>query len=358
MATLAELSTPQELRFNVEQRAVKVPLSELLEWGEPAPLRSGMQVILADGSVLLAEPFRLENDQFTVDSLTAGTPQFNLGALAGILFSPAVDTETADREYLALLDASGEGDRLLLINGDELTGRLLGFSSEQLRFETELGPLEIPTSDARSLILDPTLRSRPDAEPHLWVGLTDGSRLRLTHVEPTSTGLRGTCGGVPLEIPLDEVVHLLPVGQGGGRYLADLEAGGYRHVPFLSTEWPYQRDRSVGGTLLRSGGRLYLKGLGMHSASRLTYTLRPGDRRLEALLAIDDAAGEQGNVRFRVFVDTEERFASEIIRSGDAPRPISVDLTGGRTVSLIIDYAQRGDTNDWANWLGARLTGE
>jgi hypothetical protein len=37
------------------------------------------------------------------------------------------------------------------------------------------------------------------------------------------------------------------------------------------------------------------------------------------------------------------------------PTPISVDVRGGKRLSLIVDFAERGDELDHADWLNARL---
>ena len=116
----------------------------------------------------------------------------------------------------------------------------------------------------------------------------------------------------------------------GGRvtYLSDLPVAGYKHVPFLQLAWEAGIDRSVTGTRMRASERLCAKGIGMHSTSRLTYRLDRPWRRLQAEICLDDAAGPAGSVVFRVFVDKEERLASPVVRSGDPPLPIDVDVSG------------------------------
>jgi hypothetical protein len=106
---------------------------------------------------------------------------------------------------------------------------------------------------------------------------------------------------------------------------------------------------------LRAGGRSYVKGIGMHSASRLTYRLDGKHRRFEAEVAIDDETDGRGSVVFRVFVDDREAYKSPVIRGGMPPAPISVDIRGGKRLSLIVDFAERGDELDHADWLNARL---
>ena len=166
-------------------------------------------------------------------------------------------------------------------------------------------------------------------------------------------------GGLQLKTATDAIVALQPLG-GRVEYLSDLKPASYRHIPFLSLSWPYAADRSVLQGQLRASGKLYAKGLGMHSPARITYDLKGSYRRFQAELAIDDEAGQGGSVVFRVFVDDgsgawQERATSETIRGGEPPVPISVDLAGAKRISLLVDYADRGDELDHADWLNARL---
>jgi hypothetical protein len=60
-------------------------------------------------------------------------------------------------------------------------------------------------------------------------------------------------------------------------------------------------------------------------------------------------------VRFRVFVDGQPKYASPILRGGDRPVPISVDVTSAKRLDLVVDFADRADELDHADWLDARL---
>jgi hypothetical protein len=151
-----------------------------------------------------------------------------------------------------------------------------------------------------------------------------------------------------------EMVFLQPRG-GQAIYLSDLKPEGHRHVSYLTMTWPFRSDRSVCGAMLQVGGKAYLKGLGMHSASRITYVLSEPYRRFQAALAIDDQAEGGGSVAFRVFVDGQVRYSSPMVRGGQDPLPISVDLAGAKRLDLVVDFAERADELDRADWLDARL---
>jgi len=74
-------------------------------------------------------------------------------------------------------------------------------------------------------------------------------------------------------------------------------------------------------------------------------------------VGIDDSAAGQGSVRFRVLLDGREAFVSPILRGGDPPLPVSVDLGGAKLLELLVDYADRADVMDRADWLDARMVG-
>jgi hypothetical protein len=133
----------------------------------------------------------------------------------------------------------------------------------------------------------------------------------------------------------------------------------YLHIPYLSVRWQYGRNRNLLGDRLCVQDNEYAKGLAMHSTSRLAYSLDERDLRFDALLAVDDSAGQGGSVVFRVFLDRaggwRSVFESPTIHGGDEPRPCSVDLTGASRIALVVDFADRADELDHADWLDARI---
>jgi hypothetical protein len=142
-------------------------------------------------------------------------------------------------------------------------------------------------------------------------------------------------------------------------YLSDLAGADYRFVPYLQLAWPLMRDRNMLDEPLAVGGKQYLKGLGMHSAARVTYKLAVPYQRFDAAIAIDDAAKGRGSAVFGVYIERDGKWqptlTSDTIRGGEAPRPVSVDLRGATGLTLTVDYADRGDELDYADWLDARL---
>jgi hypothetical protein len=106
---------------------------------------------------------------------------------------------------------------------------------------------------------------------------------------------------------------------------------------------------------LTSGGKHYLKGIGAQSYTSITYKLNSAYDRFEALVALDDTAGPQGSVRFVVKLDGKIAFESPEVVVGSPPLPIKAPIKGTKEIELIVEYAKRGDVQDYANWLNASL---
>jgi alpha-galactosidase len=130
-------------------------------------------------------------------------------------------------------------------------------------------------------------------------------------------------------------------------------------VPYLSVAWPYRADRNVLGRPLMVGGKRYLKGLGMHSAARITYRLDGKYQRFDATAALDDSSQGRGSVTFGVYLlrngEWKQAAVSDTVRGAAPPEPVSVDVRGAEMITLTVDYADRGDELDHADWLDARL---
>jgi hypothetical protein len=250
---------------------------------------------------------------------------------------------------------------LVLFNGDELSGEIVTMSDSAVKIRTAAGETSIAKEKIAAIALDPSLAAKPDTkQPRVWVGFKDGSRVIASAIAVDAGQVKLTTAALPrLAVPATKLVAIQPL-DGRAIYLSDLKPAGYQHIPFLDLKWPYRNDRNVLGTQLRAGGRLYLKGLGMHSAARLTYDLDKPFRALAADVAIDDQTAGHGSALFRVYIDDgsgkwQLRYESPIVRGGAAPVPLSVDLASAKRLSLLVDFADHGDEQAHADWLNARL---
>jgi len=85
-----------------------------------------------------------------------------------------------------------------------------------------------------------------------------------------------------------------------------------------------------------------------------------GFRKFQAELAIDETAGLKGSVVFKVLLEGASgqwrtAYESPVLRGGDLPVAVSIDLKDASRIALLVDFADRGDECDYADWLQARL---
>jgi len=124
---------------------------------------------------------------------------------------------------------------------------------------------------------------------------------------------------------------------------------------------PVERDRSNGQGGVGDGGKItvngvvYDKGLGVHASSTVVFALRPGDARFVADVGVDDVCGSAGTVVFRVLVDGVVRFQTARLTNQSATVPVSVDVAGGRQLTLQVTDGGDGAACDHADWAAARL---
>ena len=339
-----------------------IPAANLVQWGSPAEAARSPVLVLADGGLLVADGIRSDSVSLTADSDLLGAIHLPLGQMAGVVLHPPNDRAARDRLFDRVTVASGQADRLLLLNGDQLSGTIQAIRDDQVLVQAEVGPLSVSADRIAAVAFHAPAPAAPAASPTsltVWTGFADGSRLRAERlvIEDSAKTLRVTLpGGPTFAAATASLVWLQPL-NGRAVYLSDRHVDGYRHVPFLSLAWPFKIDRSVEGRWLRSGGRLYAKGVGVHSAARLTYLLDGSYRRFAADLGVDDETSAGGSVRFRVFVDGQSKFTSEIVRGGKPPLPVSVDIAGAKRLDLVVDFADRADELDHADWLNARIVG-
>ncbi len=114
--------------------------------------------------------------------------------------------------------------------------------------------------------------------------------------------------------------------------------------------------RCAAGTPLRMAGRTYERGIGVNSHSVVRLDLTEPAERFVAGVGIDDnVARSPASVRFRVQVDGQDVFATDVMRPTDGVRTIDVSLNGARTFDLVVDDGGDGRAYDQADWADARV---
>jgi len=130
-----------------------------------------------------------------------------------------------------------------------------------------------------------------------------------------------------------------------------------------SSGWgPVERDMSNGeqmardGKQLSIGGRKFTYGLGVHAQSEIVFDIAKGFQRFVADVGVDDEVpAGKGSVVFQVLGDGVKMFESVRMIGGNAARRVDLNVTGVRTLKLVVLDGGDGIGYDHADWAGARL---
>jgi alpha-galactosidase len=139
-----------------------------------------------------------------------------------------------------------------------------------------------------------------------------------------------------------------------------------------------QVNKSLGGKTLTIAGQTFEQGLGVSAASTLYIDLKGTAEKFTANVGVDDEvkAGsvlaparpgarppqpiteEQANavsVVFSAYGDGREIWKSKIMKLGEAPEKVEVDLKGVKTLVLLVEHAGQGNRMDHADWADAKI---
>jgi hypothetical protein len=352
--------------FRAEEKEREVPLEKLVRYGHFVDATRGPQILLADGSLLIANVREWDGAKLQVQSAAMGTLNLPLERVVGLLWQVPQSATSRDRLLRGINQFQGNQDVVWLPNGDRLSGTVGGLTGDQFVLEAESGKTNLPLSRVVAVALNPTLIDHPTAKSARFVlGLNDGSRLNLESLQVADNKCSVAClAGFTAEFGLSNVVAWQNL-SGGVIFLSDLEPTKFQQVPLVQLGWPLGRDRSCAGELLRCSGRVYLKGLGMHAPAAAAYQLDREYRALCGEIGVDDHVGLQGSVGFHIDLATgaegdqggtwKSSFSSPIFRGHDPTKRFQIDLHGARAIRLRAEVADRGEERDFANWLDVRL---
>ena len=378
--------------FDTNTGTQTVSPDDLFSWNALRDSAAGTQVLLADGSLIVASDVALEGESLLVDADLFGEPQgfsiagrskLPISSVRAIIFRVPLVSLERDVLFQKIADHQDAEDQLWLANGDLVQGTLTSLgraeSDDQqagaavVSLKAESGDVTISADSPQRGLLDKVtavvfnpqlLRPVRNNQPHTLAGFADGSRLRATALKPSGERIEySLLCGVSITSHADlngprQITSLQSFGH-TQHYLADQKLVEYRHIPLLERTWPLGVNENVLGGRLRSVGNMYVQGIGMHSRSRARFALDQPYSKFQAEVAIDESAGHRGSATVVVLSDASGKFKITgepiPIRGGKPPVSISVDISGAKNIALFVESADHGTQLDRANWLNARL---
>lgn len=111
---------------------------------------------------------------------------------------------------------------------------------------------------------------------------------------------------------------------------------------------------STAATAAEREVRVFSKGWGTRSRSRLVFDLPPDFQRLSGWVGIDHSTQGRGNCQAIVLVDDIQVF-SQTLRGDATAFPLDIAVQGGRRLELRVETGEELDLADWVNWADLRL---
>lgn len=279
-----------------------------------------------------------------------------LDSVLGLVLTAPSESEAFDQLWERVRSERRSMEVVWLANGDRMTGGFLGMDDRAIKLQVDGKAVEIDRTGVVAVGFDPAVVSYPrPPSDFLEVSLSDGSRLGVTGAKLEKGQIIATARfGQSIRFPIGDLVRIDPRSEAVA-YLSERKADAENYVAFLGPTRPVRVDRTVDGHGFQLGGQLYERGLGTQSRTLLAFKLKPGDRRFQALVGVDDRAGPLGSVVFRVLTDGHPRVTTPPMTSHDTPRALDIDISEAKVLILITEFGERGDVRDLADWVEARI---
>ena len=331
--------------------------SGLFGAGRAAPNARIVRMTLIGGDRLVGIAGRLLDEQieFTIPSVTTLTVP--LQRIATWLNAQSGESQWRSAVEALTAQQTTTSDLVLLNNGDVVRGIITQVDQDGFTLDTSLGPSRIP----QDRVVAATFAPAPLAErDRIWaqVHFANGTRLTAHSLRWTS-GPRGLLvarilDGIEREIPVDRVTHIDIIG-GRWRWLTELDPDSVEQTPMLSLHWPYKENRNVLGGMLQVGGQKFERGIGVHSRSVLTYSLKRNYRQFTTSYGIDDDSGPYADVRVEIRLDGRPVHQLDSIRLGQCHGPFHFNVNGVDRLELIVDFGRHGAIQDRFDWIEPAL---
>ncbi len=303
---------------------------------------AGRHVIIAsDGSRLAVSNEGLADGKVTGAADSAPKMSLPLEGVARILRPKAHETPAdLERRRDALKVVRGEKDTLIVGAGEGQWVTMAGVvnsldsTSVSVNYDGSDTTMEAPAVSVIEFAATGGAQAQKSVGQVLCV---DGSQIAFVTL---SVGEKDTTVESPAlkKVVLDSSkIATIRLARGSAIYLSDLEPKAVKETPFFDESFSYRRDKSVAGEPLRIDGNNYEKGLGLHAKCELTYDLDGQFRGMTAVVGIDDTT-PSGSAIVHLLGDGKE-LMKEIRIDGGPPRPIRVDLSGVKKLSVVADFA-------------------
>lgn len=360
--------------------AKTVPLAELKAiqfQKDPAAVESQLAVTLGE-STLLAQSVTLSEDLFQIQPAVGGNAeQLKAGTVQMVLFqkSELGQNVDLDADWNEIRSMDLPDDQLVILRDGKLShyfGKILEITEKAVRFEQDGEVLNVKRKHVFAVRFAPLSNDEvshetekdPQENPLLGV-LTDaaGSSLSISSLVPAEGNAQITLtSGAKLTLP-DSALAGLDLSSGRAVSLASLKAESVTVTPFFGMENAPesllkfnapQLNRAFGGGKIQLGGKEYATGLELCSRTQIVFRLPSAFQTFRATVGIDDSVRPGGSSEVTILADEKVLF-KDVLTGKDAPKPLNLDLSGARRLTILVDFGENGNFGDYVGFGDAAL---
>ena len=338
-----------------------VPLQDLvrLTVATPVPRRAEREctLTLTNGDLLSGKFAESRPDAVVFETAEVGRVLIELESIAGIdapaAFQPAYK---ASADWFGRAGKTDE-DRILLTNGDTVSGFITSIDGEGLTLQSTLGDTSV---SLRRLVAVRMASPRPPALHGLFLVITfaAGGRLTVTDLEWSREAAEARLSaGQSVRIEPERIAQVEVLG-GRWEWLSRHTPASDEHTPMLGLSFPHAADRNVLGGPIVVRGERFAHGVGVHSRSNLTYELKGAYSEFVTFFGIDDDSGSFADVSVVILVDGQHRFEVPHVLPGVLHGPIRLDIARASRIELMVGFGENGDIQDRFDWVEPALIRE
>lgn len=356
-------------KFSQQNDSQKVAWDEFYSIGSPPREPMLDQVVLRDGSILVALVQSINSTSVTLESRRFQVKSIDPKRVHAIIFSPR-GTPLERQKLLDQLRDRGDKLEAQLTSGDLIGGELHDRQKEgsaSLRlFQTNRW---LSLDSIRWIVLNPADKNAPTESRRVLFGWNDGTLINANKFDEVGEQFAWELSG-GLKLVANQTIR----GQSVWKSLCYLKRE-KTDIRFLSEQKPFRvvekvtvptyrskMNRNVFGGPLTVGDSQFQKGIGTHSESQLVYLLKPGDRIFRCWLGLDQEVPRLAQASCQVVLlqadNTWKVAAQHKLAVGAAPIPLEIDVQNARAIGLVTREGEHGTIGDRVNWAAARFIGE
>lgn len=303
----------------------------------------GLVLCLAGGDRLIGQPVGLDSTHLTWFASGIGPIRVPIEQALGILRNSIDDPR--------LTEVRNE-DVLSLSNGDVVRGIVTSVAERTLKIAPAgADPIPMSVETIQELLFATPPQGRPVSPLSGYVlRLINGTIVSCQKLELKDNKLFVTLNDRSSSwIPVHLVVSIEHT-SGPVQWLSTRQPLEIIYIPYFEGNFVPVMDKTVTGDPIRMNGQPVLRGIGMHSHTRMTFPIQVGDRKFRSRYWIEPSLS-YANVDVRIYLDGKVVHENKGFKAGDLSPVVDVDVTHGKTLTLEVDYGQGYDVQDRIVWV-------